>query len=230
MGKTVGFIFARGGSQGLRKKNIHPFLKQPLITHSIKFLKSIKKIDSIYVSSDNNTILEIAKKNKVNTIKRPLKLSSNNSSEWSAWKHGINYVKKKQGDFSTFVSIPPTAPLRTVNDIRKGLKKFESVDCDICISYTKSQRSPYFNIVKEYKKQYLKLFDKSYKISNRQDVPVTYDITTLFYIASPDYILNNSHIFDGKVVGVEIPKSRSIDIDDILDLKVAEFLKKYKIQ
>ncbi len=228
MSKTIGFVFARAGSQGLRKKNIYPFLRKPLVAHSVELLKSITEVDLIFVSSDDKTILKIAEKYNVGIIKRPKYLASNKSSEWSAWRHAIKFVEKKYGQFSTFISIPPTAPLRIKKDVKKGLKKFNQSKCDMCISYTKSLRSPYFNIVTKGKDGSLRIFDKSKKIFNRQEVPDTYDISTLFYIANPKYVLSNSHLFDGKVVGVEIPKSRSIDIDDLQDLRIAEFLKKNK--
>ena len=56
MYNNIGFIFARGGSQGLPKKNIHLFLGKPLIQHTIDIAKSMDCFDKVFVSSDDKKI------------------------------------------------------------------------------------------------------------------------------------------------------------------------------
>jgi N-acylneuraminate cytidylyltransferase len=58
----------------------------------------------------------------------------------------------------------------------------------------------------------------------RQDAPVVYDMTTVVYVTSPDFVLKNNSIFDGTISGVLIPPERAIDIDTSLDFRIAEFL------
>ena len=55
-----------------------------------------------------------------------------------------------------------------------------------------------------------------------------YDMTTVAYVTSPDFIKNNNTIFDGRVKSVLIPKERAVDIDDEIDFKIAEMLIKDK--
>ena len=62
------------------------------------------------------------------------------------------------------------------------------------------------------------------KIHRRQDAPQTYDLTTIAYAARPEFVMNHSHMFEGKVGLVEIPVERSLDIDTPLDFKIASFL------
>lgn len=64
--------------------------------------------------------------------------------------------------------------------------------------------------------------------ARRQDTPLAYNITTVAYVTRPDFIKNNSKIFDGQVKAVLIPKERAVDIDDEIDFKVAEMLIKEK--
>ena len=49
-------------------------------------------------------------------------------------------------------------------------------------------------------------------------------MTTLFYIVKVDFLIKNNYMFDGKIKYVEIPKSRSLDIDDQYDFKIAKLL------
>jgi N-acylneuraminate cytidylyltransferase len=62
------------------------------------------------------------------------------------------------------------------------------------------------------------------KFARRQDVPNVYDLTTIAYAARFSYIRSASHMFEGDVVGVIVPRKRAIDIDTELDLEVADYL------
>jgi N-acylneuraminate cytidylyltransferase len=64
------------------------------------------------------------------------------------------------------------------------------------------------------------------RYSRRQDTPEIFDITTVCYVGNPNFILEKKSIFEGRVVGVEIPTERAIDIDSQLDFQIAEFLHK----
>ena len=65
---------------------------------------------------------------------------------------------------------------------------------------------------------------KGKKIVRRQDAPKVYDMTTVAYVVTPDYVHKYNGIFEGLVRGVNIPPERAIDIDTPLDFKIAEFL------
>lgn len=119
------FIFARGGSKGIKDKNIKLFNKKPLIYYSINLAKKIKEIKKVFVSSDSKKILKIAKKFGANTILRPKELSRDHSSEIDAWKHAVRHLKKKGEKFDNFISLPCTSPLRKEIDIKTALKKIK---------------------------------------------------------------------------------------------------------
>jgi N-acylneuraminate cytidylyltransferase len=62
------------------------------------------------------------------------------------------------------------------------------------------------------------------EVMRRQDAPDVFDITTVVYVALPDFILKKYGIFSGKVTSVTVPKERAVDIDDIYDFKLAEVI------
>ena len=192
-----------------------------LVEHSILFAKKLNIFENIFISSDSSQILDIGHKRNIKTIKRPKRLSLDNSPEWLAWQHAINYAKKKYGNFDLFVSLPPTAPLRSKTDIVNSIKKIKS--CDAVITYKKSHSNPWFNMV-SYEKDNLKLVNSGKNIFRRQDAPLVFDMTTVAFVLKPEFILNNNSIWDGKVKGTEVPIERAIDIDDQIDLDMARFL------
>ena len=50
------FIFARGGSKGLKDKNLYEIGGKPLIAHSILAAKKNKKIKKVFVSTDSKKL------------------------------------------------------------------------------------------------------------------------------------------------------------------------------
>ena len=82
-------------------------------------------------------------------------------------------------------------------------------------------------MVKKNKKNILKLvINKKKKYFRRQDVPKIFNLTTLAYVASPNYILKIKNILDGRVFGNIVPQKRALDIDTSFDLNMAKLLLK----
>ncbi|HCB2935242.1 TPA: acylneuraminate cytidylyltransferase family protein, partial [Morganella morganii] len=59
-------------------------------------------------------------------------------------------------------------------------------------------------------------------VARRQDSPEVFDITTVVYATTTQFVMNNYGIFSGKVTCINVPKNRAVDIDDIYDFKLAE--------
>ena len=223
------FIFARGGSKGIKNKNIKLFNKKPLIYYSINLAKKIKEIKKVFVSSDSKKILKIAKKFGANTIFRPKELSRDHSSEIDAWKHAVRHLKKKGEKFDNFVSLPCTSPLRKEIDIKTALKKIKKKK-DFILGISKSNKSPNFNIVNIIKNK-ISLLETNKISKNRQTSNEIFYITTVVYACNSELILNiKKTIWECDVKYIEIPKIRSIDIDDIFDFKLAELIFKKKLK
>ena len=59
-------------------------------------------------------------------------------------------------------------------------------------------------------------------MTRRQDAPEIFDITTVVYASTPQFVLGHYGLFSGKVTSIEVPKARAVDIDDIYDFRLAE--------
>ena len=223
----VGFIFARGGSKGIPRKNIRPFAGKPLIAYAIQTSLNSKYINRVIVSTDNQEIAKIAKEYGAEVpFMRPHELAEDTSPEWLSWQHAIKMVESETNKkIDVFVSIPTTSPLRSVEDVDACILKFLTTDSDIVITVKKSDRSPYFNMVTLDDKGCAKIVIPSSKPMNRrQDASQVYDMTTVAYVAKPAFIMNVQSLFEGNVQTVEIIPERALDIDTELDFKIAEFL------
>ena len=222
--KTFAFIFARGGSKGVPGKNIKEICGKPLIAYSIEIAKKIESIDKIFVSTEDNNIATVAKGYGAEIIPRPHNLAQDDSPEWLAWQHAVNWLGEKGESFDIFISLPTTSPLRNIKDITQCLSSLDE-KTDMVVGITEATRSPYFNMVRKNDSGFIDILmknDDSY--TRRQDTPAIFDMTTVAYVARPEYIINSYSLFDGNVKGIEIPAERSLDIDTELDFEIAEYL------
>jgi CMP-N-acetylneuraminic acid synthetase len=221
--RIFAFVFARGGSKGLPGKNIRPLLGKPLLCYSLDTAKQLTEIDQIFVSTDDADIAAVAKQAGVHVIDRPAELATDQSSEFLSWQHAVKYAQERFGQFDLFVSLPCTAPLRALEDVTAAIQKIQSTSADLCVSMTESQRSPYFNMVRQLPNGFVEIaIQHESKVVRRQDVPQLFDLTTVVYVSTPSFILSHSSAFAGKVTAIEVPKSRAVDIDDLYDFIVAE--------
>jgi N-acylneuraminate cytidylyltransferase len=62
------------------------------------------------------------------------------------------------------------------------------------------------------------------QIIRRQDAPEVFDMTTVAYVVNTNAVKLSNGVFKGKVKSIVIPQERSIDIDTLLDFKIAECL------
>ena len=220
--KVFAFIFARGGSKGLPRKNIKLLAGKPLIQYSIETAQKTNIINEIFVSTDDDEIAKIASSLGAIVIRRPTELSQDTSPEWLAWRHAAEWATQHYGQFDLFISLPATSPLRSVFDVEASVDLLTIARADICISITAANRNPYFNMVTKNSQEHVRLMmNVDEKVVRRQDAPAAYDITTVVYTTTPGFILNKNSIFEGDVCAVEVPKERAVDIDDIYDFKLS---------
>lgn len=221
------FIFARGGSKGVPRKNVQPVGGRPLIAHAIATALACRALGQVLVSTDDDEIATVARAHGADVpFLRPAELASDHASEWLAWRHAIDWVERNEGAFSLFVSLPATSPFRSVDDVERCIALLEnSPELDIVVTVKKAERSPYFNMLKRDEHGHARLvISDGDQVLRRQDAPDVFDMTTVAYVARTGFIKDRAGVFDGTVGFIEIPAERAIDIDTPFDLRVAQLL------
>jgi len=224
---VVALICARGGSKGVPGKNIRPLAGRPLIAWAIHHARSVKRVGRVMVSTDSTEIADVAREAGAQIpFIRPAELAQDNSSEWSVWRHALNFLKESDGVYpDALVVVPATAPLRAIEDLEHCLDEYEKGGADVVITVTDAHRSPYFNMVKVNADGRVGLvIPRQGAIVRRQDAPVVYDMTTVAYVARPQFVMSRNGIFEGSVRHVHVPIERALDIDTLMDFKIAECL------
>ena len=224
--KYIVLICARGGSKGLPGKNIKPLNGVPLIGWSINVAKKINRVSRIIVSTDSKEIAEVALKYGAEVpFMRPEELSLDHSPEWLVWKHAIAYLESQQTEeIENLVVLPTTAPLRSIEDVNNCIDEFEKGEVDSIITVSEANRNPYFNMIINDTNGYSSIVMNSNRVTRRQEAPKVFDMTTVAYIIKTKFIKTSKSLFEGRVRSVCIPDERALDIDTMLDFKIAECL------
>jgi len=224
-------ICARGGSKGIKNKNIRELCGKPLISYTIEQAKNSNLFDHIVISTDSDDIAAIAKKYGGEVFfKRSVEMASDTAGKLDVIRDAfIRSEKYYNRVFDYLIDLDATSPLRNVADITNSFNQFKKDNNDNLITAMPSRRSPYFNIVEQSEdgKVYLsKKLDNA--IVRRQDAPKTYDMNASIYIWKREAILNENTLFLENTGLYVMPEERSIDIDSELDFKFVEFLMKEK--
>ena len=227
MSKVLCTICARGGSKGVKNKNIKEINGKPLIAYTIEQAKESGIFDHIVISTDSDDIATIAKEYGAEVFfKRSAEMASDTAGKLDvirdAFVRSEEYYEK---EYEYLVDLDATAPLRSVYDIVQSFEQFVKDDNDNLITAMPGRRSPYFNLVevdKNGKVALSKTLDSS--VVRRQDAPKSYDMNASIYIWKRDAILNEKALFLEKTGLYVMPEERSIDIDTPLDYEFVSFL------
>lgn len=228
--KRICTICARGGSKGVKGKNVRTLFGKPLIAHSIGQARASGLFDAIAVSSDSALILEISKDCGVEyPIRRPDGLATDQAAKLPAIRHCVAEVERQVGyQFDTMVDLDATSPLRHIEDIHNAVAMHEESGADNVITAMPARRSPYFNLV-ELNADGIPILSKPLKdaIVRRQDSPKCYDMNASIYVWKRKVLFERDTVFNKTTRLYIMPEERSIDIDSELDFRFVEFIMSY---
>lgn len=127
---TVAIIPARGGSKGIKNKNIVDLAGKPLIAYALEALASAKEVDYIAVTSDSSQILAAAYEinQSVIRIKRPPELSADDCTSETAILHAIGVLEQEAICFDRILFVQATSPLTESADYDNLLRHLDGHD------------------------------------------------------------------------------------------------------
>lgn len=219
----VSIILARGGSKGIKNKNLINIAGKPLLYWSLKDCKNSKKIHSFWVSSDSKKILKFAQKLGAKTILRPKKLSNDKSSSEEGWLHAIKEIEKKDIKFDDVLAIQATSPIRGIDTLDKAIRHFYKKRYDSMFSGTSIR--DHFIWYNKKKKLYPNYNYK--KRLPRQYINEKYLENGSFFIFKKKLFNKNKCRMFGKIGTFVQPTHESFQIDDKQDIFIVESIIKY---
>ncbi|MHA2118076.1 MAG: acylneuraminate cytidylyltransferase family protein [Candidatus Thorarchaeota archaeon] len=225
--RILGTICARGGSKGVKDKNIRDLCGQPLLSYTIKAMRKWGKADRIVVSTDSPKIAQIANEHGAETpFTRPSELAIDTAPKIPVLQHALRFCEKEyKTRYDVVVDLQPTSPFRTSNDIEKSLNEFLAAKAEVLYSVVKAEKNPYFDMVEldeEGNAHLSKTLESEY--FRRQDAPSVYSINGSIYIYDRDHLLKTKSLHSDRARVYVMDEISSVDIDTELDFSFAEFL------
>ena len=230
MMKNVIIIPARGNSKGIKKKNLSNFCGKPLLYWTIAAAKKSKLKKNIFVSSESEEVLNLAKKLNVYGVKRPNSLSRDTSSSESAILHVMYSLNFK---IKNVIFLQATSPLRKPDDIDKAFQTFEKTNSDSLFSCHKAEdhfdvwalkRGKYKPLVVDYENRKPRQLIKEEQVIQNGSI----------YIFKNKIITKNKNRLGGKVSVYKMEEWQTLQLDNPKQKKVMELifskkLKKYYV-
>lgn len=220
-------ICARGGSKGVKNKNIRPLLGKPMIAYTIDAAITSQLFEHIVISTDSDDIAEVGERYGAEVFfRRPPELASDTAAKLPVIRHAFLESERHYGTtFSALIDLDATSPLRSVDDILGAWDTFQNGSFSNLITAMPSRKSPYFNMVEmdSLGRVYLSK-PLSTSVTRRQDAPKCYDMNASIYIWDREAILNSDKVIANNTGLFIMPEERSIDIDTEMDFSFVEFL------
>jgi len=222
--KTTAIIPARGGSKGIPRKNLIDFCGKPLLAWSIIQACQTSGVDEVYVTSDSDEILSVARQYGALPIKRPDNIAGDTATTESAILHALDMIS---GPVDTVVLLQATSPLRKPGDLGAALKQFEKEGVDSLFSGAVLED---FLIWEQGQDKTLSSFNYDFtRRGRRQDRKPQFVENGSFYIFKPSIIREKSNRLGGSIGIYLMDFWQSFEIDNLEDIELLRVLFEVKL-
>lgn len=220
--KTLAIIPARGGSKRIPRKNIRDFLGKPILAYSIEAALSCGLFDEVMVSTDSESIAEVAKQYGA---KVPFYRSEKNADDFATTVDVLFEVLERYSEkginFKTGCCIYPTAPFINGNILNKAYQHFIKNDFDSVFPVLRFE-SPIQRALKLGADNRISMFYPEHQKSRSQDLEPAFHDAGQFYWFKIDQLYINKKLWAPNSGMIEINSMEGQDIDNLEDWKLAE--------
>jgi CMP-N,N'-diacetyllegionaminic acid synthase len=203
--KVLGIIPARGGSRRCPRKNTADLGGKPLIAWTLETAIQSKAFDRLVVSSEDEEIGHLVNKIAEDTWwKRNPKFARDDTPTMPVIMEVFDSIEA-----DIVVTLQPTSPFRTVEDIVKSIEMLELTRGDSVFSVTDAPPDLAFEV------------GHAQRLRNIPNIVVP---NGALFLITGDALKRGESWFSGIAYGYPMPKDRSLDIDTEQDLEIARMI------
>lgn len=218
--RVLALVPARGGSKGIPGKNMKVIVGRSLLHRTIDQALAAKTVDEVVVTSDDQAILRHAQEvDGVRTIERPSELAADDTAMWPVVMHAL----KHSPPCDVVVLLQPTSPLRLATDIDAAIALLEEKNANSVMSVCEVSTSPYWMFTIDNGDKLKRILPKL-QAATRQELPKCYEINGAVYVVNSSWFRTSQLFVDDETLAYVMPRERSVDVDTMEDLAIAERL------
>ncbi|AKB43001.1 MULTISPECIES: acylneuraminate cytidylyltransferase [Methanosarcina] len=219
MKKYIALIPARGGSKSIPLKNIKKIAGKPLIYWTIEAAINCSKIEKVYLSTDSEKIIDVArniKNEKIVIVNRSPETATDTASTESVMLEFANFH-----DFENIILIQATSPLLTSKDLEEAIMTFENYEADSLLSVVEQKRFIWNKSSDHFVKP---LNYDPLNRPRRQDFKGYLVENGAFYITSKKLLQETKCRISGNIAYYKMPEETYYEIDELADWEIIEKL------
>jgi len=252
--RVLGIIPARAGSKRVPRKNLRPLHGKPLVAWAIEAAIGARRIDRLVVSSDDEEVLEIARRYDPRLpLRRPAELADDTSLAIDYVRHALAMLEQQNGDataqqqsetpasvrppspipqpsspspslFDAVAIVQPSSPLTTAADIDATIALLDASGADTTVSVVEVDHALHPTKFKTLRGDRMEPF-----YEEERGRMAAHELPRVYVRNCSVYAIRRSTIERGQIIGPDcrgyvMPRERSIDINDEMDLAIAEWL------
>jgi CMP-N,N'-diacetyllegionaminic acid synthase len=231
MPDVLAIIPARGGSKGIRRKNLVAIGGAPLVAHSIRPALASKRVTRVLVSTEDEEIAEVARREGAEVpFLRPMELALDHVLDWPVFEHVLAALAERENYRpQTIVHLRPTAPRRGEGWIDACIELLDArTDADSVRSVSRVDQHPYrvfrIDAVSGLLDPIMKHEHPQPYLLRRQDLPPLYYYNCVIDVTRRATILEKQSMTGDRICPYELNASDVFDIDTLRDLEFARFV------
>jgi len=218
---SIAIIPARSHSKGLPGKNLKTVANVSLLARAIRAASDSRRFNRIVVTTDGEAIAREARDNGAEVVMRPAALSGDHVRTFVAVEHALQTLGIAEG---LCVLLQPTSPLRSATDVIAALDLWrQSTDAGAVVAVTECEHHPYKTFIAS-GTGLTPLHTFTDMEAPRQALPMALRVNGAIYINRISALLREKRFLIEPVVPYLMPGDRSLDIDNALDLDMANMI------
>jgi len=228
MTQTLAIIPARGGSKGIPHKNLRLLAGKPLVAHTVTQAIQAQSVDRIVVSTDDSEIAQVARRYGAEVVWRPASISGDTASSESALLYTLEHLDANE-DYAPdlLVFLQCTSPLTHSEDIDGTIQALLDEEADSALAVTHFH---YFVWKSATQGGAVGInHDKNVRLRRQDRAPQYLETGAVYVMRTPGFI-ESKHRFFGKTALHVMPAERCLEIDEPVDLEIAEVLLRHREQ
>ena len=222
--KYLVVIPARGGSKGIPHKNIKTLCGKPLIYYSIDIARQFTSDENICVTTDDAEIISVVEQHGLKVpFVRPAELATDTCGSSEVIQHAFQFFADKGIHYDAIVLLQPTSPFRKVEFIKEAVALYDE-SIDMVTSVRPAACNPYYDGFEENEEGLLQISKGDGTIARRQEAPKVWQQNGSIYVINPKSLVEKGMGGFTKIKKYAMPETYSVDLDTMLDWKMAELI------
>ncbi len=226
---VLAVIIARGGSKKIPGKNMRLLCGRPLIYYTLRAANESRLVTRIVLSTDDREIADYARRHGTEVpFIRPDDLARDDTPTVPVIQHVLEELEKSEGYSPEIVVVlQPTSPLRQAVHVDNAIHTLLQTKADSVVTVREVPHE--FNPVSIMRIEQGELVPylqgEGTRLLRRQDKPKVYARNGVaVYATRCDVILKEASLFGNHCQPLLMSPEDSVDIDDEMDLLLAELL------